>query len=449
MSQILLVCAAMAVGLVLRVFRLGRDSVWRDEANTWQLARSSWATIARDHQNHQPPLYYFFTKAFVTVFGDSEKALRLPAALIGTLCIPVIGLLAETVAGPTALVPASWTAAVVPGLVFYSRQARAYTLFAALAALALLALAPVAAPAAAFHRAPGCLGAALVALLYTHPYGLLAWGAIGLYVGGGAALGVGEARPLLVEWAVAGALFVPYARVLGRQVQTAFEEFWIQRLGVAGIAKVPGELLVGPRAPKLLLYAASLFAVAAVAALPPGWAIAAAVLAVACWLAPAASAYLFRPLFVPRYAIALQPLLVVAVSAIACRVPFAVAALVAGLLVETIRMLRAGTEKEDWRWASAHLVAARERGAAAVVVNKTWDDPLESDAFAYYARSEPLRRRALREPDGTTRVELPEGHVAVLLLPLGRLRDAVVRAKGNRTIVDERRFRGVLFLELR
>jgi mannosyltransferase len=449
MTRILLVCAAMAVGLLLRVLGLGRDSVWRDEANTWQLARSSWATIARDHQNHQPPLYYFFTKAFVSAFGDSETALRLPAALIGTAGIPIIGLLAETVAGPAALVAASWVAAVAPGLVFYARQARAYSLFAATAALAATALAPVAAPAGGFHPATGWLGASLAALLYTHPYGLLAWAAIGLYLGGGAALGVGDARWLLVEWTLAGAVFLPYARVLGRQVQTAFEEFWIQPLGVAGTAKVPGELLVGPRAPVALLYAAGLLAGAGVAALAPGWAILTAAVAVACWLAPAASAYLFRPLFVPRYAIALQPLLVVAVSAIACRVPLALPALVAGLLAETIRMLRAGTEKEDWRRASAHLVAARERGAAAVVVNKTWDDPLESDAFTYYARSEPLRRRALRDPDGTTRVELPDGHVAVLLLPLARLRDAVVRAKGDRAIVDERRFKGVLYLELR
>jgi mannosyltransferase len=440
--SVLLVCAATLTGLALRLVRIGRDSIWRDEANTWELARSSWSAALIDHQNHQPPLYYLLTKAVVGLFGDSEVVLRLPAALIGTLCIPAAGLVAQLVlGGHAALVLASWFTALAPGAVFYSRQARAYSLFALTATACLGALAPG-------HRVPGLLAASLAALLYTHPFGLLAWGALGAYLGGCALLGEAESRARLIEWAVAGGLFLPYARVLGRQVRTAFADFWIKPLGVPTIARVPGELLLGKTRPALAALASAVV-VASAATLPLRWALVSSALAAACWLGPAFSAYLFRPLFVPRYAIALQPLIALSLAAAASRAWPAGVLLLALLLVETIRMLRAGTEKEDWRGAIAHLVAARERGAHPVVVNQTWDDPLESYAFAYYARTDADPRGAIRGADGVTRVQLPEGHVALLLVPLPRLRDAVARAQGPRAIVDERRFRGVLFLELR
>ncbi|TMQ55720.1 MAG: hypothetical protein E6K72_06010 [Candidatus Eisenbacteria bacterium] len=78
------------------------------------------------------------------VAGDSEWALRLPSAVPGVLLVPAMAWLAALWLGRGAALPAAWLAAGSPYLVWYSQEARCYSLLmlcVVLSCVALLSLA--------------------------------------------------------------------------------------------------------------------------------------------------------------------------------------------------------------------------------------------------------------------------------------------------------------------
>lgn len=130
---------------VLRLFHLGTQSLWVDEAFTWTSAGLGtpihWSDLV---DNVHGPLYSLLLHAFCGLAGDSEWALRLPSALFGVATVPAMAWLAAEWLGPAAAVPAAWLAATSPFLVWYSQEARNYALLilcVCVATAALLALA--------------------------------------------------------------------------------------------------------------------------------------------------------------------------------------------------------------------------------------------------------------------------------------------------------------------
>jgi uncharacterized membrane protein len=455
---------AACITVFLRTARLARDSVWRDEANTWELSRSSWRAIATDFQNHQPPLYYFVTKLVIAALGDSEQMLRLPSVFFGAASVGSISLLGWKVGGVGTGLLTLWFAALSPSSVFFSRQARAYSLFVLAVSLSLVLLAPVIDPGGGATMSIGtCIASTvtMIVLVYSHPYGLLAWAAIGGFTACQLMRFGGALQPwggwVLLGWLAAGISFLPYARVLHAQVQTAVHDWWIKPLRPLVIFSVPGELLLGPRVSRLVSALFSAFVIAALFLLPQPWNMFAAALAIMNWVGPALAAYISSPLFVPRYALALQPLCLVAISygivelghlnrllsILACSLVLILFA------YESLRGIRGKFEAEDWRGATFYLEQAHARGATPVVVNETLDDPLESMAVSYYSRQLPFVRVApVRQANGWS-IQLPEGNLAILMRPMNRLRESVKLAASSRSIVEEKVYRGVVYLEMR
>jgi len=131
------------IGLVLfaaalRFATLGHQSLWFDEAftATHVLHRGLGATLhGVVHTESTPPLYYILAWVWVRVSGDGAFALRSLSALAGVATIPVAWAIGNTRRGRRGAITLAALASVSPLLVWYSQEARAYSLFALFAGL--------------------------------------------------------------------------------------------------------------------------------------------------------------------------------------------------------------------------------------------------------------------------------------------------------------------------
>ncbi len=77
----------LAVAFGLRVLHLGRFSLWLDEgAAWWNASYPTWSETVFAEVNHGP-VWWVVTRFWVRFFGDTEAALRMPAALLGVLSV--------------------------------------------------------------------------------------------------------------------------------------------------------------------------------------------------------------------------------------------------------------------------------------------------------------------------------------------------------------------------
>lgn len=136
----LLLMLVTATGLFLRLFNLGYASFSMDEAVDLFLASLSvsdiWAYIAHGFIFH-PPLYYW-VQHFVVIFGTGEYIVRFPAALYGALTIPIVYLLGKEFHSRDIGILAAALIAVSPFHVFYSQDARPYSMMLLFCAIALV-----------------------------------------------------------------------------------------------------------------------------------------------------------------------------------------------------------------------------------------------------------------------------------------------------------------------
>lgn len=161
---LLLIGAAFA----LRLWTLGAESIWHDEAWSIRAFRGPFTTP----DDNTPYLYYLSGHLLWRLgAGESALALRYVSVLIGTLTVALSLRLGRAWIGPLGGIVAGLMVAVSPLLWEYSQEVRAYV------AVPLLALALVAAADAILRyergervppRAWGLAFAAQVAALYTH-----------------------------------------------------------------------------------------------------------------------------------------------------------------------------------------------------------------------------------------------------------------------------------------
>ncbi len=160
--------ATILLAFALRVFALDRQSLWYDEGVTAAIAQRGLGELTRWTANDiQPPLYYLLAAGWGRVAGWSEYALRFPSVFFGVLLVSLLAALArlltrcapqsgrkrprhpsqvDSTAGASltsagsvpvngAVLLAALLTALHPLLVYYSQEARMYTLLVALATL--------------------------------------------------------------------------------------------------------------------------------------------------------------------------------------------------------------------------------------------------------------------------------------------------------------------------
>jgi hypothetical protein len=134
---------AVLVGAVLRFWGFAAQSFWYDEWLTGEAAAGDLTNLERyvTEQAGIPPTYFGFIWNWARVFGDSDAALRLPSVLVGIGLIVVAYLVAiELGLGRTAARLAAVLVAVNPMLVWYSQEARPYSILAFLGLLSVWAI---------------------------------------------------------------------------------------------------------------------------------------------------------------------------------------------------------------------------------------------------------------------------------------------------------------------
>ncbi|HSN74646.1 MAG TPA: glycosyltransferase family 39 protein [Anaerolineae bacterium] len=184
---LLLLCILLA--FALRVHALGSQSLWYDEAVTAQVVQQGLAELARwTADDIQPPLYYAITAGWVHLAGLSEWALRFPSVFFGVLLVPLAYALGRRLFGRVAGNLAALLAALHPLWLYYSQEARMYTLLTALGMLAGHALLRVLAAGHSQYGYPKlrlrwwiAFVLTAIALLYTHYFAAFLLIAFGLY----------------------------------------------------------------------------------------------------------------------------------------------------------------------------------------------------------------------------------------------------------------------------
>jgi mannosyltransferase len=114
----------------LRLSHLGSKSLWLDEGATVALARASWKHFAWVWWHGEANLqttYFLLMRGWIHL-GDSEFWLRLPSALFGIVSVPMICVLARKFMAVSPALAAAALLAFSPTHVYYSQEARSYTL---------------------------------------------------------------------------------------------------------------------------------------------------------------------------------------------------------------------------------------------------------------------------------------------------------------------------------
>ena len=125
-----LVVAVSALGLALRLYRLGHDPLWFDEAYTALTAQRPIGDILHLLQSEaNAPLYYLLLHAWAAaVGGDTDGRLRLLSALTGAAVVPELYVVGAAMFTPAAGLVAATLGAVGPLHVHYSQELRMYGL---------------------------------------------------------------------------------------------------------------------------------------------------------------------------------------------------------------------------------------------------------------------------------------------------------------------------------
>ena len=126
------------IGIFLRLYHLGTQSFWEDEAFSVFVSKGSLFQICYiTATDVHPPLYYWILHYWLVLFGTSEVATRALSALFGVLAIPVIYMLGDRLFNKEAGLLAALILAFSTFNVAFSQDARMYSLMVLLTLLSM------------------------------------------------------------------------------------------------------------------------------------------------------------------------------------------------------------------------------------------------------------------------------------------------------------------------
>jgi mannosyltransferase len=135
-----LVAALTIAAACMRFATIDVQSYWFDEALTAKLLAMPFGDMLSSVPDTEltPPLYYMLAWPWAHVVGTQEAALRALSALLGAAAVPVAYLTGRELASHAVGLVTAGLVAFNPLLVWYSQEARPYSLLVLLCALSLL-----------------------------------------------------------------------------------------------------------------------------------------------------------------------------------------------------------------------------------------------------------------------------------------------------------------------
>ncbi|MDQ7909612.1 glycosyltransferase family 39 protein [Phytohabitans sp. ZYX-F-186] len=134
--------APALAAFALCVIGLTGPGLWADELATWGNTTVSWAELWRQLDGTDATIgpYYVLIRAWTTVFGDSDLALRLPSTLAMAAAAAVVGLIGNRLGSPRIGLLGGLAFAILPITTRYGQEARPYAFAVLAAAVATLLL---------------------------------------------------------------------------------------------------------------------------------------------------------------------------------------------------------------------------------------------------------------------------------------------------------------------
>ena len=138
-KEILLLILILITGTMLRFYRLDYQSLWVDEVYTYKDASSSLLKIILDPDKNIniSPLYNLIVHPFTGHSNNQEAILRLPSLIFGSLSILLFYFVARNWFGKNTGILAASILAISPFHVWYSQEARPYTMLVILSLLSI------------------------------------------------------------------------------------------------------------------------------------------------------------------------------------------------------------------------------------------------------------------------------------------------------------------------
>jgi uncharacterized membrane protein len=119
----------LVAGIALRFFALGAQSFWFDEAHSVAMAQGSVeGTLLNTVTNIHGPLYLTLLRGWMAVLGESEAAVRALSALLGSIGLVLFYRVGLRLLGRGSALIALAFLAASPFYLWYSQEARNYTL---------------------------------------------------------------------------------------------------------------------------------------------------------------------------------------------------------------------------------------------------------------------------------------------------------------------------------
>jgi len=128
-QPLVILAAITAFAAAVRLYHLGRQSLWLDEAATVAFATMPWPAMKHVLYTRETNmgLYFLFMRAW-TALGTTESILRLPSAIASIATIPLLYLTGRRLFGsPIALVAAFFLASN-PLSITYAQETRSYSI---------------------------------------------------------------------------------------------------------------------------------------------------------------------------------------------------------------------------------------------------------------------------------------------------------------------------------
>ncbi|WP_298821390.1 glycosyltransferase family 39 protein [uncultured Roseibium sp.] len=227
--------AVLLISAALRFVNLDRTSLWYDEAVSWSQSNGSFSELLTAvSADNYPPLHNIILWLTMPFLGDSEIALRVPSAILGTIAVWLTYLVGRSIGSQRLGLLAAALLCFSPFHIWYSTEARMYALLATCGLGFLLSVLNV-------LKQPSRKWLVLLTIfgalfLYSHIYALLAFAPVGLTCAAYALRDVIKNRSLTGSPAVAACIamgasaiaFFPWLLILaGRARSVAADGFWI------------------------------------------------------------------------------------------------------------------------------------------------------------------------------------------------------------------------------
>jgi mannosyltransferase len=126
------------IGFFLRFYNLGYNSLWLDEATTYSTSIKSIVDIWQVSPGEFSPPLFFWVEHVMLMLGNNEFILRFIPALLGVLTIPLFYVIGKEFLDRNTGIIAAAACAVSPFLIYYSQEARAYSMMLFFVALATI-----------------------------------------------------------------------------------------------------------------------------------------------------------------------------------------------------------------------------------------------------------------------------------------------------------------------